>query len=209
MKDLIIAGAGGLGREVLETIKDINRIEAKWNVLGFINDEPDALDGFACDKKILGSIKEWERIGEEEYVLAIADPFGKETVVNRLKSKGCRFATIVHPTAKVGEFSSLGEGAVLFSYAGVSVNVAVGDFVFMNSMAGVGHNAQIGNYATIGPKCCIAGGTRVGNRVEFGAMASTYPNIAIEDDAKVGMNSVVIRKVKQGTTVFGIPAKRI
>ena len=38
MKNLIIVAAGGCGREVLQWAKDINRIENRWNIKGFIDD---------------------------------------------------------------------------------------------------------------------------------------------------------------------------
>ena len=49
MKDLIIVGAGGFGRELLQWIKDINRIERKWNIAGFIDDNVEALKNYKCD----------------------------------------------------------------------------------------------------------------------------------------------------------------
>lgn len=44
VKDLIIVGAGGHGREVLEWILDINEVKPTWNVLGFIDDDEKKLD---------------------------------------------------------------------------------------------------------------------------------------------------------------------
>ena len=36
MKDIVIIGAGGFGREVAWLIEDINKIEPQWNILGFV-----------------------------------------------------------------------------------------------------------------------------------------------------------------------------
>ncbi len=41
----------------------------------------------------------------------------------------------------------------------------------------------------------------------IGTNASTYPRVKIGSYATVGMNSAVIRRVKPGTTVMGVPAK--
>ena len=38
MKDIAIFGVGGFGREVLALIKDINKVEPKWNIVGFFDD---------------------------------------------------------------------------------------------------------------------------------------------------------------------------
>ncbi|MBU3104469.1 hypothetical protein [Clostridium gasigenes] len=36
--DLIIIGAGGIGRETAYIIEEINEINKTWNILGFVDD---------------------------------------------------------------------------------------------------------------------------------------------------------------------------
>ncbi len=55
--DLIIVGASGFGREVLQIVKDISKEKQTWNVLGFLDDYPDALNGYECDYAVIGSIE--------------------------------------------------------------------------------------------------------------------------------------------------------
>lgn len=38
MKDLIIIGAGGFGREVAWLVEEINNKQPKWNIVGFVDD---------------------------------------------------------------------------------------------------------------------------------------------------------------------------
>ena len=209
MTDLIIVGASGFGRELLNIIKEINKTSPAWNVLGFIDDDPKALDGYGVDYRILGSIADWVPSGDEFYALAIANPKIKEKIVPVLKSRGARFATVIDPTASVPVGSQLGEGVVIFGYTSISVNVKIGNFVFFNAMVGIGHDADIGDYCTFGPKACISGKTVIGKCVNVGALASTYPGITVGDYATIGMNSAAIRRVKPDTTVIGVPAKII
>lgn len=209
MRDIIIVGASGFGREVLALIKSINEREPIWNVLGFIDDNLNALDGFDIQYKVLGRISDWQPIEKEEYVLAIAAPRTKEMIVPVLKAKGAKFATILSPTSKIGERTTIGEGVVMFDQVGISVDVTIGDFVFFNALDGIGHDAIIGDYCTFGPKVCISGQTKMGKCVNVGALASTFPGIEVGDYATIGMNSSAIRKVKTGTTVMGVPAKSI
>ena len=209
MQNVIIVGASGFGREVLTAIELINRTEPTWNVLGFIDDNLNALDGFALEYKVLGTIKEWQPTGNEQYVLAIAAPKIKEKLVPLLKERGAKFATIIVPTATIGDRTTVGEGVVIFGEVGISVDVTIGDFVFFNALGGIGHDAIIGDYCTFGPKVCISGATKIGKCVNVGALASTYPGVAVGDYATIGMNSCAIRRVKTGTTVVGVPAKSI
>ena len=52
MTDIIIVGAGGCGREVANWIEDINTVEDTWNILGFLDDNLDALKDFPTPDKI-------------------------------------------------------------------------------------------------------------------------------------------------------------
>lgn len=207
MENLIIVGASGFGRELLYTIEEINIINPIWNVLGFIDDNPNALEGMNAAYRVLGPISTWKPTGNELYALAIANPTTKEKVVPILKDRGARFATILAPTVTVGTNSTLGEGVVAFGQTGISVNVTIGDFVFFNALDGIGHDVVIGDYCTFGPKVCISGATKMGKCVNVGALASTYPGITVGDYATIGMNSAAIRRVKPHTTVMGVPAK--
>lgn len=209
MQDIIIVGASGFGREVLETIDNINKQEPTWNVLGFIDDNQSALSDFNLPYKVLGTIRDWQPTEKEQYVLAIAAPKTKEKIVPTLKAKGARFATIIAPTSTIGSRTKIGEGVVMFGQVGISVDVTIGDFVFFNSLDGIGHDVVIGDYCTFGPKVCISGCTRIGKCVNVGALASTFPGIEVGDYATIGMNSSVIRRVKPETTVMGVPAKSI
>lgn len=209
MQDVIIVGASGFGREVLAAIESVNGTKLTWNVLGFIDDNPNALDGFALDYKVLGTIKDWQPTGNEQYVLAIASPKIKEKIVPQLKKRGAKFATIIVPTATISDRTTVGEGVVMFGEVGISIDVTIGDFVFFNALDGIGHDVIIGDYCTFGPKVCISGATKIGKCVNVGALASTYPGIVVGDYATIGMNSCAIRRVKPGTTVIGVPAKSI
>lgn len=209
MKDLIIVGASGFGRELLNLIETMNQPKPTWNVLGFIDDDPHALDGLALEHRILGSITGWQPKDDEMYALGIAAPKVKERIVSILKGKGVRFATIIAPTVSVARGSKVGEGVVIFEHTGISVNVHVGDFVFFNEMVSVGHDTDIGDYCTFGPKACISGKNVIGKCVNVGAMASTFPGIEVGDHATIGMGSAAIRRVKSGTTVVGVPARAI
>lgn len=209
MQDLIIVGASGFGREVFTIIQAINAVTPTWNVLGFIDDNLNALDGFSLGYKVLGKIHEWMPSGDEQYVLAIAAPKTKQLIAQHLKAKGASFATIIHPSSSVGERSTIGEGVVMYGQVGVSVDVKIGSFVLINALGGIGHDVVIGDYCSFGPKVCISGGTRIGNCVNVGALASTFPGVEVGDYATIGMNSCVIRRVKPSTTVIGVPAKSI
>lgn len=203
MKDLIIVGAGGFGREAYYLAKTIN----KWNIKGFIDDNVNALNGVKCECKIIGTIKDWNVSNNEEYVIGISSPKVKEYVVNCLKDKGAKFITLIHPRAIVYESATIGEGCVIGGMSNIGDNAKVGSFV---NVAGsiIGQDSFIDDFSTTTAFVNIAD-AKIGKRVFIGSHSVILNGKKVGDDAFICAGSIVISNVKPGTKVFGNPAKRI
>lgn len=208
IKDILIIGASGFGREVLQWIKDINKVKETWNILGFLDDNLNALDGYECDYKVVGRIQNWIPKDNEYFVIAIANPVVKEKIVTDMEAKGAKFVSIVHPTALIGEFNHIGRGVVVYPYADITVNTTIGNYVSLLG-AKIGHDAVIGDYTTICGHCGINGHASVGRNVFIGSHVVVAPGKKIGDNAYVGNGSVVVTNIRSGYTVFGNPAKRL
>ncbi len=208
MKQLIIVGASGLGREIADWIEDINEVSPTWKVLGFLDDNLDAICGYPSDYKVIGKISEWEPSADQWFVCGLAFPDVKRHCVELLKSKGAKFATIIHPTALVSKFSDIGEGSIITQRSGLNTNTKVGKFVTILESR-MGHDSSIGDYSTLSGDCNVNGHVSIGQDVYVSCGVSIAPSKKIGDGAKVGIGSVVISNVKPGVTVFGNPAKII
>lgn len=208
MKEIIIVGAGGFGRELLQWIKDINEAEEKWIIKGFIDDDLSALDNYDCDYKIIGRIKDWKPNENEVFACAIANPQTKMKIVNELKLKGAKFDRIIHPRSNIGQFNSIGEGVVIYPKAGLTVNIRLDDFVTLLS-SGVGHDVTVGSFTTISSNCGINGHVSIGERVFIGSNAVIIPSRKIGNNAFIAAGSVVVTHIKDNTKVMGNPARKI
>lgn len=210
MKDLIIVGASGFGREVVQYIEDINQSCAtpRWNVLGFIDDNLNALDGIGHGYKVIDTIKDHIPSRDTMYVCALAYPKTKEIIVNLLKQQGAKFATIIHPTARISKYAKIGEGCIITPNSNVNTEARLGDFVAVLA-SGIGHDAKVGNFSTLSGHVCVNGHVEIGERAYVGCGVLIAPGKKIGDGSTVGIGSVVITNVKAGVTVFGNPAKRI
>lgn len=208
MKDLVIVGAGGFGRELLEIVKNINSVNPTWNVLGFIDDNTEALDDKRCEYNVIGKISDWKVEEGQYFAMAIAKPAVKEKVAKSLLDRGAEFASIIHPKTRISESAKYGKGLVMYESSALGPDTELGDFVTLLS-TGIGHDAFIGDYSTISSHCGINGYVRLGKRVYVGSHACIVPSARIGDDATVGIGSVIVRNVKAGTTVFGNPAKKL
>ena len=209
MKQLIIVGAGGFGRELLQWCKDILIIRNEWEIAGFIDDNLSALEGYECDYNVIGTINDCQPNENQVFALAIAEPKLKKEIVSKLENRGAKFVQIIHPDARIGSFNELGKGLVMYPNARITVNTKIGDYVTILDNTSIGHDVVIGNYTTISASCGINGHVYVGESSYFGCNASTIPGIKIGDACHIGIGSVVVNSIKSGMQVFGNPAKRI
>lgn len=212
MKDIIIVCAGSTAQEVYFMIKQINKTakekgqEIPYNILGFLSDVPDALDRSGITEKIIGTIQEWKPIGDEVYAMGLSDPKGKEKLAVMLKSRGCKFETIISPSCDIWGEITIGEGCIIM--AGIIENKTIlGDFVNIQGSA-IGQYSKIGDYSTTTAYVNIPGST-LGKRVFVGSHAVVLNNVKVGDDAFVCAGSIVVSNVKPGKKVFGVPAKRV
>jgi len=206
VKDIIIVGAGGCAREVLQWIRDMNRVSPQWNVLGFIADDQDtALAGKACDCRVIDTIADYRPKKTDHFVCAVGTPAGKEKVVGILKARGARFVPVVHPKALLGDDCQVGEGLIAYPYSVVSVGACLVDFVTLLSSS-LGVDCRIGSYSTISSYCNLASGVRLGPLVEVGSHVTVGDGVSVGEGAFLAAGSVVLQDVPAGARMWGNPA---
>lgn len=208
MENLIIIGAGGCGREVLQWARDINRAVPTWNIKGFLDDDPNALQEKPCGLTILGSPGRYEVEPDDVFVCAIGNGVLRKKVIENLESRGAQFVSVIHPTAVVADTAVLGKSTVLYPFSLISDNARLGDCCIINMYSSVAHDAVLGEYCTVSAHCDITGMCTVGDRVFMGSGARMVPGVKIGSDVFICAGSTVMSRIKEGMKVIGIPAKR-
>lgn len=210
MKDIIIVGAGGLGREVFYYASHCIEAGKDWRIKGFIDDNPSALDKFEYKyPPVIGNISDYRPQENDRFLMAVAACPVKKAIAESLKARGAVFEKLVHPTSLCSPSAKIGEGIVVGPFSSISTDTTVGDFVTLNPHCVIGHDAVLGDYCTFSSFCEATGGVKIGEGVFFASQSTTVPKSKIGDWARVGINSFVIGKVKPGVTVLGNPAAPI
>lgn len=207
MKDLIIIGAGGFGRELLSYAIEIMQIsECEWRVKGFIDDNLNALNGIDTGYPILGTIS--EHIIEENvvYVCAIGDGKTRLSICRDFQKKGAEFINFIHPTAKIRERVKMGVGNIFCPYSSVNPDVTIGDFVILNCNSGLAHDCVVGDGCSLLGGNSVNGNCTLGKCVFMGANSIIIPSRKIGDYAKISAGAVIFTHVKPKKTMIGNPA---
>ena len=214
--DIVIIGAGGLGREVSEWVEDINEVAPTFRLLGFLDDNA-ARHGERChDVTILGGI-DWlanraqaPGVPGVGVIVAIGSPAAKRRVTERLRTLGVtRFPVIRHPQAVIGRFVEIGEGTIICPGAIVTTDVRIGRFVALNYDLTVGHDSRIADYALLAPGVHISGNVHIGEGCDLGAGATVVPSAVIGPWTIVGAGATVTGNLPANCTAVGVPARPI
>lgn len=207
MRQLVIIGAGGFGREVLDWACQAAAHGRDWVVKGFLDDNPRALDGTGAEATVLGPIAAHQPGLDEVFVCAMGNIAAKRRCVEALRAKGAIFTRVIHPSAVVAKSAILGEGVILCPHTVVTASARLGDHVAINLHSTVAHDAVVGDWCQLHCHVDITGGVVLGDGVLVGSHASVLPGIRVGDGAIVGAGATVMRDVPAGVTVYGAPAR--
>lgn len=131
----------------------------------------------------------------------------RRALVELAAGMGFRFATIVHPSARVSESATVGEGSIVSVGAIIASHVRIGSHVLVNRGALIGHHTEIGSFSSIMPGANIAGSCNIGEGAYVGIGAVILDHLAVGSASVVGGGSVVTKDVGRNVQVVGNPAR--
>lgn len=209
MKNLIIIGARGFGREVYDLATQCSGYNIEYVIKGFLDDKMDALTGFENYPQIISSVEEYEIQENDIFVCALGTVKWKKYYAELILKKGGRFINLVHPSTKLNTNVSVGIGLIVFMYANISNDCVIEDFVTIQGYAGLGHDTQIKKWAHLSSYSFTGGFVILEEESTLNTRATVLPHVIVRKGATVGASSLVIKNVKENTTVFGVPAKKL
>ena len=177
----------------------------EWTMEGFL-DTKDSFGEIPSKYPILGNEDSFVFQKDDLVIIAIMNPATKERLMKKLNGR-VQFYTFVHPSSLVWDFTSIGEGTVVYPNCVLSSNVHIGNFVTINSGCQIGHDSVIGDFSSIMPHTDLGGGVKLGNHVFTGSKTTIAPYKTIANGVKIAAGSVVMRSVKtENITLAGNPA---
>lgn len=208
---IVVIGAGGFGREVLDLIRDINTAgTGDWEILGVVDDSPsdENLQRLSVQNvPYLGTVDGFLRDHAGcRFVVGIGSPAARRTIAERIQRAGLEAATLVHPLASVGTATSLGAGTVVCVGARLTTNVTLGRHVHVDTNATVGHDTVLGDFVRLNPASSVSGDCVVEDDVLIGVAAAVLNRVRIGRGATVGGSACVVRDVAANAVVKGVPA---
>lgn len=206
MKEIIILGAGGHGRVVLDICRANGQV-----VKGFI--DPGVAAGAKVDGVvILGGdtlIDDCVFVAAHRFAVAFGDIAIRRRNFARLKSQHADMPLLIHPFSSLSQSVGIGAATVIMAGAVINNAVRIGDYAIVNTGARIDHDCRIGDGAHICPGVTLAGNVDVGAGTFVGSGSVVGNGQKIGANTIIGAGSVVVEDVPAQVLAFGNPCRVI
>lgn len=203
-----------LGANNPETIREINvqkRLSPDFEVVGFLDNDPNKIGKFFYGYSILGNLKFCRNLDLESvrFLNLITRNCQTRLITSReVTGEGGTFTNFIYPNVNL-DMVSVGVGTYIQENVVLQAKVKIGNNTAVNANSIVSHETQLGNSVFLAPGCHLAGCVTVEDGVFIGVGATIMPRLKIGKWSVVGAGSVVIRDVPPYSVVAGNPARII
>ena len=212
LKNLIIIGTGGVGRESALIVEDINKVNKEWNLLGFVDDNKDKHNTIVNGYEVLGGLDYILEYPEEVYVVCgIANYHIKKSIIEKIIKTNLKvkFANLIHPSVNLNHTVSIGKGCIFYANSIITANINIGDHVIVSPKCGIGHDRIIDDYCTLLWKVNVSGNVHLQEGVTMGSGSTIIQGLSIGSGSFVGAGAVVIRVITEESIAVGVPTRYV
>ena len=206
---MVIIGAKGFAKEVLEVFWQINQNE---EIVFFDNISTDIGDLLYAKFRILKSISEAEEYfslkDDTRFTIGIGNPINRFKLYKTFLAIGGTFSSSISPYAKIGHFdNSIENGCNIMTGKVITNSIKIGKGALINLNCTIGHDCTIGEFVEMSPGTHISGNCKIGSFSVFGTNSTVLPKLTLGDNVIVGAGAVVTKDIPANSLVVGIPAK--
>lgn len=204
MKKLIIIGAGGYAKSVLDSFDHMN-----FKMVGYIDDIKSIgvmHQGYPVIGNTLDCI---ENPKDYVYFIAIGNNRKRKAWYLKLKERDLSLINVIDKSALVSKVAEIGEGSFIGKLAILNHGCVVGNNCVINTRALLEHGCTTKDHVNISTNATLNGDVNCEEGCFVGSGTVVNGQIKIGKWSLVGSGAVVIKDVKDRTTVVGVPAKEI
>tara|TARA_A100001388_G_scaffold276215_1_gene263368 strand:+ start:2226 stop:2819 length:594 start_codon:yes stop_codon:yes gene_type:complete len=197
MNSLILVGAGGHARSIIDIIESNN----EWKIYGLVGFQREIGENI-LGYKVIGTDEDLPNIYSKCHNAVIAlGKIGKcekrEIVELKLKKIGFNFPTIKSDIAYLSKQSSIGSGTTVGHGVIINAGSKIGSHCILNSNSLIEHDCIIGDHCHISTGVIINGGCEVGDSSFIGSGS------IIREGVKIPPNTII----SSGKRIMGWPIK--
>ncbi|WP_054028513.1 acetyltransferase [Bacillus sp. FJAT-28004] len=206
MKKIIVYGAGGHAKAVIDTIEKAGL----YQIAGI-------LDGYM---PIGSTFYGYDILGDESWltanlstvssgIVAIGDNWTRASVVAKMIEAHPHFTfiTAIHPTASIAKGAHIGVGTVIMAGCVINSDTQIGEHCIMYTQSSADHDSKLGSFVTFAPKACTGGNVSFGDYSVLSLGANVIHGKKIGEHTVIGAGSTVLTDIPAYTISYGTPAR--
>ena len=148
--NLLILGMGQYGN----IAKDIAEVSGCFDKIDFLDDNNDSAIGKIYDLENFSHNYKWA-------IVAIGNASKRKELLDLLRKKGFKIATLIHPSAIISQYSKVNDGCIIEPYAIVNPECVIGKGTYICAGSIVNHNSVIGDFCHLDVGCIVSSNTKV------------------------------------------------
>ncbi|WP_286263320.1 acetyltransferase [Thalassotalea atypica] len=205
MKRLAIIGAGGHGKVVADCAEKADEYDEIFFIDAIYPNTTQVLHWH-----IKASSEDWQKyINSADFVVAIGNNETRLRLTKELIERNANVVSIIHPSAQVSSYSTIGQGTVIFANAVINCSTELGIANIINTSATVDHDCKIGDGSHVCPGAHIAGGVNLGKHCWVGIASAIIQCVNITNNVTIGAQACVLNNISASGTYVGTPTQKI
>ncbi len=194
MQDIVLVGAGGHCRSVIDVIESTGLYK-----IAAIVDKAENIGNEILSYKITHSDADIQSLAQKNLFFLITvgqikSPAVRMRIYQDIKNHGGKLATVISSRAYVSKHASLGEGTIVMHGAIVNSAVKVGANCIVNSQALIEHDAQVGDHCHISTAAVLNGGVIVGSGSFIGSNSVVHENLTVPSDSVIAAGFIYSKR---------------
>jgi sugar O-acyltransferase (sialic acid O-acetyltransferase NeuD family) len=202
-KKLIILGARTFAQDIADVVSECEG----FDLVGFaVNMEREQCES-TLDGLPIYWVDDLAAMASDHWAVCALFTTRRSMFTRQVDEIGMRFATVVHPTARVSTKATLGDGCVVNVGAMIAAHTVIGRHVIANRGVMIGHHVSIGDHVSFGPGANIGGKAVIGPSTYIGMGAVVLDGTHIGSNCLIGAGSVVTKDLPDNVQAMGVPAR--
>jgi len=196
---VIIVGAGGHAKVLIEALRILNR-----KIIG-ITDSVSPQNMKDLDIEYLGGDDAIYGYAASELELvngigALPQQDNRWKVAARMRKRGYKFTSVIHPSAIIPDDILFGEGVQVMAGCVFQPGIVIGDDSIVNTGSIIDHDCRIGKNCHLAPGVILCGGVNIQDSVHIGAGTTVIQNLEIGSGSVIAAGSSIYKSISAGIT---------
>lgn len=207
---MLIAGAKGFAKELLQHFHNQNKIKDLYFFDNISTDIPDLLFNKFPVIRTFDEAKDLFHKVDDHFTLGVGNPKVRYSLSQQLSKCGGKLISIIVQSVEIGSYGVIiGNGVNIMSGTIITNDIEIGDGTLINLNCTIGHDSIIGKYCELSPGVHISGHVRIGDFTSIGTGAVIIPGVSVGKNCIIGAGSVVTKDIPDNSIAVGVPAKVI